>query len=830
MVSIVIVSHSAKLAAGVHELAEQMVQGKVALAAAGGIDDPKNPIGTDPMKVMEAITSIYSDDGVLVLMDLGSALLSAEMAIEFLLPEQQANVRLCAAPLVEGTMAAAVQAMVGGSLDQVANEALGALKAKNEQLGLDEVVNTAVPTTLDSSNASQIQLTIPNKLGLHARPAARFVQTANQFQAETEVKNKGKTANAKSINQVATLNARQGDIVTITAVGADAHKVLAALQALAADNFGDRDEDIVGKTVKPPAAAKVAAARGELTGIPASAGIAIGPAFQYRPRLPQVETRPIDNPNQEWKRLATAVATAQSEIQQLHTQAVAQVGDAEAAIFEAHLLFLEDPDILDQTRSAIFKQKINAEAAWQQTAEATAEMYRNLDSAYMQARAADVLDVAQRVLRHLLGVEAPTLDMPEPAIILAADLTPSDTARLDPNCVLGLAIEVGGATSHSAILARALGIPAIVGMGAALAEVEEGQLIALDGGNGRLWLHPNTDQLNSLQTERDNWLKQQETAKAAGKEPAITKDGRSIEIAANIGGPMDTAVALEYGAEGVGLFRTEFLFMGRDSAPSEEEQFEAYQKAAEAMDRKPLIIRTLDIGGDKPIPYINQDHEENPFLGYRGIRFCLDHPEIFKPQLRAILRASAGTNIKLMFPMVGTVEELRRAKAVVADCMTELKVKKVPFDEYLEIGIMIEVPSAVAVADQLAVEAQFFSIGTNDLTQYVMAADRGNARVANLANALQPAVLRMIKQTVSAAHAGGIWVGICGELAGNALATPLLIGLGLDELSMNAPAIPDVKTAVCRYTIAEAQAIARKALGLDSATAVQAYLQQLYTT
>ncbi len=822
MVSIVIVSHSAKLAEGVREIAEQMVQGKVTLAAAGGIDHSENPIGTDPMKVMEAITSIYSDDGVLVLMDLGSALLSAEMALEFMLPKQRANIRLCAAPLVEGTMAAAVQAMVGGSLDQVANEALGALKAKNKQLGLDEGADTAVSPTLDSAAAEKIQLTIPNKLGLHARPAAKFVQTANRFAADVQIENNGRTANAKSINQVATLNARQGDTVTITAAGPDASEVLAALQALAADNFGDHDEETRVETAVPAAAKK-----GELTGIPASAGIAIGPAFQYRPRLPQIETRPIDNPGKEWQRLATAVATAKSEIKQLHTQAVAQVGEAEAAIFEAHLLFLEDPDFMGQAQNAIFAQKINAEAAWQQAAEATADTFRNLDSAYMQARAADVLDVAQRVLRHLMGVEAPTLNMSDPAILLAADLTPSDTARLDPNNILGLAIEVGGATSHSAILARALGIPAIVGMGPALADIAEGQLIAMDGGNGRLWPKPSKKRQTSLRAQQETWLEQQQAAKAAGKEPAITKDGRPIEIAANIGGPLDTAVALDYGAEGVGLFRTEFLFLGRDNAPSEDEQFGAYKKAAKAMGRKPLIIRTLDIGGDKPIAYINQDHEDNPFLGYRGIRFCLDHPEIFKTQLRAILRASASSNIKLMFPMVGTVDELRRAKAVLADCMTELKVKKVPFDENLEIGIMIEVPSAVAVADQLAVEAHFFSIGTNDLTQYVMAADRGNAHVADLADALQPAVLRMIRQTISAAHAGGIWVGMCGELAGNALATPLLIGLGLDELSMNALAIPGVKTAVRRYTIAEAQEIARTALALDSAEAVQAYLQQL---
>jgi phosphocarrier protein FPr len=755
-------------------------------------------------------------------MDLGSALLSAETALDFLKPEQKANVRLCAAPLVEGAIAAAVQAMVGSSLDQVLAEALGSLKAKNEQLSM-EMGDTAVSPALDSAETEQIQLTIPNKLGLHARPAARFVQTANRFEAVIQVENEDKTANAKSINQVATLNARQGDTIIIKAVGPDAPAALTALQALAANNFGDRDEEIEETAV--PVIAR--AAKGELTGIPASEGIAIGPAFQYRPRLPEVETIVIDDPAAEWTRLETALATAQSEIQQLYKQAVQQVGEAEAAIFEAHLLFLQDPDFLDQVKSSIFEQKINAEAAWQQASTAAADTFRHLDSAYMQARAADVLDVARRVLGHLLGVEPPVLEMPEPGILLAADLTPSDTAQFDPEKVLGLAVELGGATSHSAILARAMGIPAIVGMGSVLAEIADGQIIALDGGNGRLWPKPSKKQRTSLQTKREAWLEQQESAKAAGKESAVTKDGRPIEVAANIGGPMDTAVALEYGAEGVGLFRTEFLFLGREEAPSEDEQVEAYQKVAKAMGRKPLIIRTLDIGGDKPIPYIHQDQEANPFLGWRGIRFCLDHPELFKPQLRAILRVSAKANIKLMFPMVGTVQELRLAKAVLADCMTELKAKKVPFDENLEVGIMVEVPSAVAVADQLAVDAHFFSIGTNDLTQYVMAADRGNARVANLADALQPAVLRMIKQTVSAAHAGGIWVGMCGELAGNALATPLLVGLGLDELSMNAPAIPAVKTAVRRYTIAEAQEIAKQALALDSAEAVQEHLQNL---
>ena len=828
MVSIVIVSHSARLAEGVQELADQMVQGQVPIAIAGGIDDPENPIGTNAMQVLAAIESVYSEDGVLVLMDLGSALLSAEMALEFLAPEQRDRVRLCAAPLVEGAVAAAVQAMVGGSLKQVRNEAQGALKVKAEQLGVALKEETTTSAQLPGAAAAhQLQLTVRNRLGLHARPAARFVQTAARFTAEIQVRKEGKSANAKSINQVATLGVRFGDAITVSAVGPDANDALAAIQLLTDDNFGEREEEMEGRVTAVTLPSTPVAGKDELTGIPASPGIAIGPAFQYRPRLPQVQSRSVADAEAERRRLETAVAIAQDEIATLHANAVRQVGADEAAIFEAHLLFLQDATLLVPVKTAILGQKINAESAWQSAIERTAAAFHALDDPYMRARAADVLDVGQRVLRHLLGVEPPALDMDEPVILLAADLTPSDTARLDPNMVLGLAVEVGGATSHSAILARALGIPAVVGLGPTLANIAAGQTIALDGKNGRLWPQPNADRLAELRAQRDAWLASQETAKVASQQPAITPDGHRIEIGANIGGPHDTTVALEFGAEGVGLFRTEFLFLGRDAAPDEEEQYLAYKQAAEAIGERPLIIRALDVGGDKPVPYLDLGREENPFLGWRGVRFCLDQPHIFKPQLRAILRASVGHNLKLMFPMIGTVGELRRAKAILAECRAELRDEGALFAEKMDVGIMIELPAAAASADKLAVEVDFFSIGTNDLTQYVMAADRGNARVADLADALQPAVLRLIKQTADAAHAAGIWVGMCGELAGNALAAPLLVGLGLDELSMNAPAIPEVKTAVRRYTLAKAQEIAQTALALDSATAVHAYLQQM---
>ncbi|MCB8975879.1 MAG: phosphoenolpyruvate--protein phosphotransferase [Ardenticatenaceae bacterium] len=836
MVGIVVVSHSASLAQGVRELAEQMVQGQVPLAVAGGIDDPEQPIGTDPMRVLAAIESVYGDDGVLVLMDLGSALLSAEMALEFLPEEQQANVKLCAAPLVEGTMAAAVQAMVGGSLAQVLAEAEGALAVKAEQLNLappadkEAATETAVASSPTSvAESCEVSLQIRNKMGLHARPAANFVQAANKFQAEITVRKGEKTANAKSINQVTTLGARQGETILVTAVGPDSAQAIEAIQTLAADNFGERETDTAPE-LAATAVPSAQPAEGQLHGIAASPGIAIGPVLQYRPKLPAIVRETGKNGAAEWARLQTAVNTAVSELQTLQSQTAKQVGSNEAAIFEAHQLILQDPDLETAVKNTLDTEQINAEAAWHEAIEATAAQFAAMDDPYFQARAADVRDVGNRVLRHLLGVSMPSLEAERPYVLVAADLTPSDTARLDPALVLAICTELGGATAHSAILARALGIPAVVGAGHALAELAEGQVVGVDGRTGQIWLAPDDAQIGELQALRDEWQAAQQAAKAASQAIAHTADDVRIEVAANIGGPHDVDVALGYGAEGVGLFRTEFLFLDRQEAPSEAEQLAAYRQVVAGLGDRPLIIRTLDVGGDKPLPYLDLGEEENPFLGWRGIRFCLDMPEIFLPQLRAILQASVrddGTyaNVKLMFPMIGTLAELRRAKAMLQTAREQLQDEGKPFADDLAVGIMIELPSAVAVADLLAAEVDFFSIGTNDLTQYVMAADRGNANVAELAQAFQPAVLRMIRQTAAAAKAAHIWVGMCGELAGNPLATPLLLGLGLTELSMAAPSIPAVKAALRNWTVPEAEVLAAEVLGLDSVTAVKARLE-----
>lgn len=834
MVGIVIVSHSAQLAQGVRELAQQMTQGRVPLAVAGGIDDPDNPIGTDAMKVIEAIDAVYSDDGVVVLMDLGSALLSAETALEFLPDERRARVFLSKAPLVEGAMAAAVQAMVGAPVSQVLAEAESALGVKREQLGGEPEPAEAEPPPAAGADAEQITLTVRNRLGLHARPAARFVSTSGRFAADVRVQKGERTANGKSINQVAILGVRQGDEITVTATGPDATAALAALQALAEDNFGDVDEPPTLPISPSPTLpiSRPPSADGTLFGIAASPGVAVGPAALYRPRLPDVVERQVDDPANEWQRLKEAVATARAEIEALHRQATSQVGRGEAAIFEAHLLFLEDPTTLEAAQGTIFGESLNAEAAWQRKTAELAAAYAAMEDEYIRARAADIEDVGRRVLRHLMSVEPPSLDFAEPSILIAVDLSPSDTAQLNAERVLAIGTELGGATAHSAILARALGIPAVVGLGGGVWRIAEGQQIAVDGEAGTLWPEPDAATLAQLSARREAWQAGERQAKAAGQAAAVTRDGQAVEIAANIGSPNDVGMALEYGAEGVGLFRTEFLFMDRQEAPSEEEQFEAYRRAARLMDGRPLIIRTLDVGGDKPLPYLDLGEEANPFLGWRAIRFCLERPDIFMPQLRAILRASAADggkplNVKIMFPMVGTVGEVRAAKAMLDTARNELRAAGNAYNPRMEVGIMIEVPSAVAVADRLALEVDFFSIGTNDLTQYVMAADRGNARVAELASAFQPAVLRMVRDAAGAAHRAGIWIGMCGELAGNPLATPVLLGLGLDELSMSAPAIPAVKEAVRDLTMDRARQIAAQALAADSADAVLTILKGL---
>ncbi len=827
MVGIVIVSHSEKLATGVQELAQQMVQGAVRSAIAAGIDDPKNPFGTDVMQIYQAIESVYTDEGVVVLMDLGSAILSAEMALEFLPQEQRPKVRLCEAPLVEGAIAAFIQAANGATFEQVIAEARGALAAKAAQLSgvsNQELEVGSQQSGVDIGKTTQeIRLAIKNQMGLHARPAAKFVTTASRFQSDISLRNitlASQPANAKSINQVITSGVRQGHEIAIAATGADATEALAALQQLVEDNFGEASSD---QWFPPSFSESTTEANSQLSGIPASPGIALGPVALYQPVIAGVTQHQADNPQIEWQQLQKACATARHQIQILRKKAATR-GKKEAAIFDAHLLFLEDPALFNQTRQLILDRGLSATAAWKTTIDETIAVYQTLQDPYIQARAADVSDVGQRVLQLLTGTEMTSLDWQESAILVTTDLTPSQTAQLDPSKVLGICSVRGGATSHSGILARSLGIPAVVGVGSELLQLHNGTLIALDGETGQVWVQPDDTQLKELQAKRDRQLAAKQTQRAAAQQPAITRDGHQVNVMANIYGVADAQIALDNGATGVGLLRSEFLYLERESTPTEEEQWETYQAIANILSPHPLIIRTLDFGGDKPVSYLNLPAEVNPFLGWRGIRVLLDYPDLFKTQLRAILRAGQGHQIKVMLPMVTSVREVRAAKEILTIAQAELLEQGIPFDEVIDVGIMVEVPAAVTMADQLAAEVDFFSIGTNDLSQYVMASDRTNPKVATLADAFEPAVLRMIQRTVQAAHEAGIWVGVCGELASSPLATPILVGLGVDELSMNPPAIWAVKAAISRLTRSEAEAIASAVLQLDSAEAVRDYV------
>lgn len=829
MIGIVVVSHSRKLAEGVLELAEQMTRGKVVIQAAGGIDDPENPIGTDPMQVMAAIESVAAatEDGVLIIMDLGSALMSAETALEFLPDEVKEKVMLCSAPIVEGTLAAAVQASVGASLQVAGTEAREALNVKIEQLapmtGESLQSTEAHPESSLADDKISIELVINNKLGLHARPAARLVATSGKFKSRINIQKEDKSASAKSINQVALLAVKKGEKITVTASGDDAGQALDALQALQQDNFGERDEDIAASKRQTP---KIKQQDDSGAGLPGAEGYAIGPAYVHQIVFPRIERRNISDDKGEIKRLETALDQALIDIKKLRIQTEKTSGKHNAAIFDVHALILKDKDIYDKTVAAISSQKINAEYAWHEVMNAMAEDYRNLDVPYMQARAADVLDCAGRVLGLLGGRKAQGLRLTQKSIIVAHDLSPTDVAGLEPGQVLGLITEIGGITSHAAILARSMGIPAVVGTGPIMNHIANNGDIALDGFTGRIWIEPKPEVQAQIKKQREKWLSDREKARAEASQTARTVDGREIMVMGNIGIPADAPRALEFGAEGIGLFRSEFLFQDREQAPDENEQFAAYVEAAQAMQGRPVIIRSLDVGGDKPLKYLDIPQEDNPFLGERGVRFCLARPELFCTQLRALIRAASQENIWIMYPMISDVQELKDILRLQSHIRQELVADGLAIQDTIKTGIMIEVPSAVAVADQLAELCDFFSIGTNDLTQYVMAADRGNSAVSKLCDSLNPAVLRMIKMTCEAARKAGIEVGICGELAGNALATPLLLGLGLNELSMNAPAIPAVKKSIRAIAMDKCRVIAQKAMQAQSADQVRRILEK----
>ncbi|WP_309304663.1 phosphoenolpyruvate--protein phosphotransferase [Listeria monocytogenes] len=559
----------------------------------------------------------------------------------------------------------------------------------------------------------------------------------------------------------------------------------------------------------------------ELKGIAASDGIAIAKAYLLvEPDLSYEKTE-VTDVESEVKRFESALEVSRTELSMIREKAAKDLGEDKAQIFDAHLLVLNDPELTGPIEESIKNSKTNAETALQETTDMFIGMFESMDNEYMRERAADIKDVRKRVLSHLLGVTIPNPALiDEEVVVVAADLTPSDTAQLNRNFVKGFVTDIGGRTSHSAIMARSLEIPAVVGTKEVTASVAKNDIVIIDGLEGNVIIHPTEEQIAHYEKIKSDFALQQAEWDKLKNEKTFSKDGVHVELAANIGTPNDLEGVISNGGEAVGLYRTEFLYMGRDNFPTEEEQFEAYKAVVSGMDGKSVVVRTLDIGGDKTLPYLELPEEMNPFLGFRAIRLCFANEELFRTQLRALLRASVYGNLKIMFPMIATVNEFRQARDILLDEKAKLKAAGTEVSDSIELGIMIEIPAAAVLADQFAKEVDFFSIGTNDLIQYTMAADRMNERVSYLYQPYNPSILRLVKMVIDASHKEGKWTGMCGEMAGDQTAVPLLLGLGLDEFSMSASSILKSRSLIKRLDQSEMVKLAEEALNKSTAEEV----------
>lgn len=566
-----------------------------------------------------------------------------------------------------------------------------------------------------------------------------------------------------------------------------------------------------------------------LKGIGASAGIAIAKAYRLEEPELKIEKTVIADKEAEKARFELAINKSKSELEKIKDHANRELGKDKAEIFAAHLLVLSDPELLNPVVDRINTEAVNAEFAMKETADMFVSMFESMDNEYMKERAADIRDVTKRVIAHLLGVQIPNPSLiSEEVVIIAEDLTPSDTAQLNRQFVLGFTTDIGGRTSHSAIMARSMEIPAVVGTKHATEKIENDVMVIVDGLDGDVIINPTSEEIAHYQEKKAKFESQKAEWAKLVNEPTVSKDGHHVELAANIGTPNDVKGVLENGGEAVGLYRTEFLYMGRDQLPTEDEQFDAYKTVLERMEGKPVVVRTLDIGGDKELPYLNLPKEMNPFLGFRAIRLCLEEQDIFRTQLRALLRASSFGNLKIMFPMIATVTEFREAKAILLEEKEKLVANGTKVSDSIEIGIMVEIPSTAVMADTFAKEVDFFSIGTNDLIQYTMAADRMNERVSYLYQPYNPAILRLISMVIDAAHKEGKWAGMCGEMAGDPIAIPLLLGLGLDEFSMSATSILPARTQIKGLSKEQAQSIKEAVLSMTTTEEVVAFVKETF--
>ncbi|MDN5809612.1 MAG: phosphoenolpyruvate--protein phosphotransferase, partial [Staphylococcus equorum] len=559
-----------------------------------------------------------------------------------------------------------------------------------------------------------------------------------------------------------------------------------------------------------------------INGIAASDGVAIAKAYLLVEPDLSYNSEKITDIDAEIAKFNDAIETSKVELTKIRNNAEKNLGADKAAIFDAHLLVLDDPELIQPIEDKIKNDQVNAPTALSEVTGQFITIFENMDNEYMKERAADIRDVSKRVLAHILGVELPNPSIiDESVVIIGNDLTPSDTAQLNKEFVQGFVTNIGGRTSHSAIMSRSLEIPAVVGTKSITKDVKQGDIIIVDGLTGEVIIDPTDDEVIAYENKRERFFEDKKELQKLRNEETKTIDGKHAELAANIGTPNDLKGVIENGAEGIGLYRTEFLYMGRDEMPTEDEQFEAYKKVLETMEDKRVVVRTLDIGGDKELPYLNLPEEMNPFLGYRAIRLCLDQPDIFRPQLRALLRASVYGKLNIMFPMVATINEFRDAKALLLEEKENLKQEGTEVSDDIELGIMVEIPSTAALADVFAKEVDFFSIGTNDLIQYTMAADRMSERVSYLYQPYNPSILRLVKQVIEASHKEGKWTGMCGEMAGDEIAIPLLLGLGLDEFSMSATSVLKARRQIKGLSQNEMEELSQRAINCATSEEVQ---------
>ncbi|MEJ7474146.1 phosphoenolpyruvate--protein phosphotransferase [Staphylococcus saprophyticus] len=564
-----------------------------------------------------------------------------------------------------------------------------------------------------------------------------------------------------------------------------------------------------------------------INGIAASDGVAIAKAYLLVEPDLSFDSEKVSDVDAEIAKFNNAIQTSKVELTKIRNNAEQNLGADKAAIFDAHLLVLDDPELIQPIEEKIKNEQVNAPTALSDVTGQFITIFESMDNEYMKERAADIRDVSKRVLAHILGVELPNPSMiDESVVIIGNDLTPSDTAQLNKEFVQGFVTNIGGRTSHSAIMSRSLEIAAVVGTKSITQEVKQGDMIIVDGLTGEVIIDPTEDEVIAYQNKRERFFEDKQELQKLRDEETTTIDGRHAELAANIGTPNDLKGVIENGAEGIGLYRTEFLYMGRDEMPTEDEQFEAYKKVLETMEDKRVVVRTLDIGGDKELPYLNLPEEMNPFLGYRAIRLCLDQLDIFRPQLRALLRASAFGKLNIMFPMVATIQEFRDAKALLLEEKDNLTNEGIEVSDDIELGIMVEIPSTAALADVFAKEVDFFSIGTNDLIQYTMAADRMSERVSYLYQPYNPSILRLVKQVIEASHKEGKWTGMCGEMAGDEIAIPLLLGLGLDEFSMSATSVLKARRQIKGLSQNEMEELAQRAIDCATSEEVQDLVNQ----